>query len=142
MDLWVIWIIVAAVFAIGEIITLGFFLAPFAVGALAAALVDGVGGGTGLSVTAFVLVSLLSFGIVRPIARAHRRQPPALRTGTEALLGRPATVLEAIDNRSGVGSVKLEGEVWTARAFDEDRTFSAGERVEVVQIRGATALVD
>ena len=37
--------------------------------------------------------------------------------------------------------MKIEGEVWTARSFDEDQTFDPGERVEVVEIRGATALV-
>ena len=51
-------------------------------------------------------------------------------------------VLERIDNMAGVGCAKIEGEVWTARAFDEDRIIEPGERVEVIQIRGATALVD
>jgi membrane protein implicated in regulation of membrane protease activity len=70
------------------------------------------------------------------------RTTPQLRTGTAALVGRSAVVLERIANDEGVGCVRLEGEVWTARAYDEDRVFEAGTRVQVLEIRGATALVD
>jgi membrane protein implicated in regulation of membrane protease activity len=50
-------------------------------------------------------------------------------------------VLERIANHEGVGCVKIDGEVWTARALDEDEVIEAGTRVHVVQIKGATALV-
>jgi membrane protein implicated in regulation of membrane protease activity len=67
---------------------------------------------------------------------------PALsRTGTAALVGRHAMVVERIANDEGVGCVKLDGEVWTARAYDEDEVIERGRRVQVVEIRGATALV-
>ena len=71
----------------------------------------------------------------------HRRSRPTLRTGTAALVGQHALVLERIANREGVGAVKIGGEVWTARAYDEDQVIDAGEQVEVVEIGGATALV-
>ncbi len=139
---WVIWIIAAVVLAVGEMLTMGLFLAPFAAGALLAALVAAVGGGLVISWVAFVLTSLLLLLVVRPIARSHRRTPAPLRTGTAALVGNRAVVLERIANDEAVGCVRLDnGEVWTARAYDEDRIFDIGERVEVVEIRGATALV-
>jgi len=79
---------------------------------------------------------------LRPVARRHRRLPPAIRTGAAALVGRPAMVLERIANDEGVGCVKIDGgEVWTARSYDDDEVIDVGERVEVVEIRGATALV-
>jgi membrane protein implicated in regulation of membrane protease activity len=78
---------------------------------------------------------------VRPIARRHLYQPPQLRTGTAALVGRTAIVLERIHNDEGVGCVRLEGEVWTARSYDEDLVIEPGTRVQVVEIRGATAMV-
>ncbi len=81
------------------------------------------------------------FATLRPVARRHRRLPPSIRTGAAALIGRPAIVLERIANDEGVGCVKIDGEVWTARSYDEDEVIDAGERVEVVEIRGATALV-
>jgi membrane protein implicated in regulation of membrane protease activity len=141
MDAWVIWILVAVAFGVGELLTTSFFLAPFSGGALAAALVAAIGGGAVASWTTFILVSLLLLWVVRPIARAHLRQPAQLRTGTAALIGRRAVVLERIANHEAVGCVRIDGEVWTARAYDEDQVIEAGTDVEVVEIRGATALV-
>lgn len=136
-----IWILVAVVFGVGEMMTTSFFLAPFSGGALVAALIAAIGGGTVGSWVTFILVSLLLLWVVRPIARSHRRMPPQIRTGTAALVGRRAVVLERIANREAVGCVRIDGEVWTARAYDEDRVIEAGTDVEVVEIRGATALV-
>jgi membrane protein implicated in regulation of membrane protease activity len=141
MSGWVLWMIAAAVFGIGEMLTTSFFLAPFSVGALLAGIVDLAGAGEIVSWVVFVVVSLLVLGIVRPIARAHLKTPPELRTGTAALVGMNATVLEEINNHEGVGCVKIEGEVWTARAYDEDEVIPQGKRVQVIEIRGATALV-
>jgi membrane protein implicated in regulation of membrane protease activity len=137
----ILWLIAACAFGIGEMLTTGFFLAPFALGAALAALVDAAGlGGVGPWIV-FVLVSLLTLGIVRPIARSHMRVPPQIRTGAAALVGKQAIVLERIANDEGVGCIKIEGGVWTARALDEDDVIERGTRVHVVEIRGATALV-
>jgi membrane protein implicated in regulation of membrane protease activity len=119
----------------------GFYLAPFAIGALLAAVVGLLGVGVGLSALVFALASVMVFAALRPVARRHRRLPPAMRTGAAALVGRPAIVLERIANHEGVGCVKIGGEVWTARSLDDEEVIDAGERVEVVEIRGATALV-
>ena len=89
----------------------------------------------------FVVGSGLTFAALRPVARSHRRLPPAMRTGAAALVGRRAIVLERIANDEGVGCVKIDGEVWTARSYDEDQVLEPGQRVDVVEIRGATALV-
>jgi len=141
MDSPITWIVLACIFGIGELLTTSFFLAPFAVGALLGALVAAIGGGVGGAFATFVVVSLLMLWVVRPIARSHRRMPPQIRTGTAALVGRRAVVLERIANHEGVGCVRIDGEVWTARAYDEERVIEAGTPVEVVEIRGATALV-
>jgi membrane protein implicated in regulation of membrane protease activity len=141
MDPWVLWLIAAVVLAIGEIATLGFFLAPFAAGALVAALVSAAGTGTAITLIVFLLVSITALAALRPVARSHRRQPALSRTGTAALVGRQAMVVERIANNEGVGCVKLDGEVWTARAYDEDDVIEEGRRVQVIEIRGATALV-
>ena len=141
MDPWVLWLIAAVVLGIGEIATMGFFLAPFAAGALVAAFVSAAGTGTAITLIVFLLVSIAALAALRPIARSHRRMPAQLRTGTAALVGRQAMVVERIANNEGVGCVKLDGEVWTARAYDEDEVIEQGRRVHVVEIRGATALV-
>jgi membrane protein implicated in regulation of membrane protease activity len=137
----VLWLIVAAAFGIGEMLTTSFFLAPFALGAALAAAVDALGAGAPVTWIVFVVASVLTLGIARPIARAHRRMPPQIRTGTAALIGKHAIVLERIENDQGVGCVRIDGEVWTARSLDDDEVIERGTRVEVVEIKGATALV-
>ena len=77
--------------------------------------------------------------MLRPIARNHLRLPPALRTGAAALVGAKAIVLERVDGSGG--RVKIGGEVWSARAYDETQVLEAGAWVEVMKIEGATALV-
>ena len=141
MSLWVLWIVVACVLGLGEILTMGLYLAPFALGALLAGVVSAIGLGAAGSGAGFVAGSLLAFMLIRPLAIRHRHLPPSLRTGTAALVGRRAVVLERIANDEGVGCVKIDGEVWTARSYQEERVFEIGQPVEVVEIRGATALV-
>ena len=138
---WLIWLIAAVVFGVGEIFTLSFFLAPFSGGALAAALAAGFGAGAAVSWAIFLVVSIVLLAALRPLARSHRRMPPQIRTGTAALVGSTGVVVERIANDEGVGCVKINGEVWTARAYDEEEVIEAGKRVNVVEIRGATALV-
>jgi membrane protein implicated in regulation of membrane protease activity len=142
MDVWVIWLVAACVLGVGEMHQGGFYLAPFAAGAGLAAVAGLVGLGALVSAIVFLAASALVFATLRPVAQRHRRLPPSIRTGAAALIGRPAIVLERIANQEGVGCVKIDGgEVWTARSYDEHEVIPAGERVEVVEIRGATALV-
>jgi membrane protein implicated in regulation of membrane protease activity len=141
MDDWLLWLILAVVFAVGEIATLGFFLAPFAGGAAVAAVVSAAGAGFVPSLAVFLVISAVLLAALRPLARSHKRMPAQIRTGTAALVGRDATVVERIANREGAGCVRIDGEMWTARAYLEDEVYEPGARVQVVEIRGATALV-
>ena len=139
MEEWVWWMVAAGVFAVGEILTLGFFLGPVALAAVGAALVALAGGGLALQVAVFAALALASLAVLRPIARRHLRTPASLRTGTAALVGARAVVLERVDGDGG--QVKIAGEIWSARAFDDDEVMEPGTRVEVLKIEGATALV-
>ena len=138
---WVLWVVVAFAFGVGEMLTNGFFLAPFAFGGALAALTDAATSSETASLAVFVLASMLVLMFVRPLARRHMTAGPALRTGSAALVGRQAIVLERIANDEGVGCVRIDGEVWTARAFDEDEVIEPGRSVHVMAIKGATALV-
>ncbi len=120
----------------------GFYLLPFAIGAALAAVLSLLGVGVLLSAIVFLATSAIVVAALRPVAHRHRRLPPPIRTGAAALVGRTAVVLERIANDEGVGCVRIDGgEVWTARTFDDDDVIEAGQRVHVVEIRGATALV-
>jgi len=140
MAAWLVWSIAALLLAVGEIFTPGlFFLGPVALAAVVAAVAAVVGGALWLQLLVFAGASLASLGFLRPLARAHIRMPPALRTGTAALTGAKATVLQRVDNTDG--RVRIGGEVWSARAYMPDQVLEPGTEVEVVEIKGATALV-
>jgi membrane protein implicated in regulation of membrane protease activity len=137
---WLAWAIAALLLAIGEILTPGlFFLGPVALAAVAAAIAAVAGAAVWLQIIVFAGASLASVGILRPIARAHLHMPAALRTGTAALVGAPAVVLQRVDQHGG--RVRIGGEEWSARAFMPDQVLEPGTKVEVVKIEGATALV-
>jgi membrane protein implicated in regulation of membrane protease activity len=140
LSAWVIWAIAAVGLAVGEILTPGmFFLGPVALAAVVAAVVAATGAGGGVQLIVFSAAAVASLALVRPIARRHLRMPARLRTGTAALVGARGVAVDRIDLHGG--RVKIGGEVWTARAFDETQVIEPGARVEIVKIEGATALV-
>ncbi|MED7826007.1 NfeD family protein [Streptomyces chiangmaiensis] len=139
IDAWVWWLIGAAGLGIGLVITAMPEFGMLAVGAVAAAVVGGLGGDAVVQVVVFAIVSVALIAVVRPIAARHRSQRPQLATGIEALKGRQAVVLERVDGSGG--RIKLAGEVWSARALDSELTYEVGQEVDVVDIEGATAIV-
>jgi membrane protein implicated in regulation of membrane protease activity len=137
---WLIWAIAAVLLSVGEIFTPGmFFLGPVALAAVAAAVVALLGVGVALQLVVFIAGSVATVAFLRPIARRHLHMPAPLRTGTAALEGTKAVVLQRVDANGG--RVRIGGEEWSARAYMEDQVLEPGTRVEVVKIDGATALV-
>ena len=135
-----IWVVVAVALAIGEVLTPGlFFLGPVALAAGAAALAALLGAGTLASLIVFIVCSVASLLVLRPIARRHVRMPALSRTGTDALIGRKAIVTRKVDRLGG--RVRIGGEEWTARPYLDDQVYEEGKTVDVIQIDGATALV-
>jgi membrane protein implicated in regulation of membrane protease activity len=139
MVAWIVWLIVAALLGVAELVTFTFALGLIAVGACFAAAAAAFDLGLPFQLLAFVIASVAGLGVVLPIARRHIKQPPLLRTGPAALVGRPAHVLEEVNGRGG--RVRIGGEVWSARSYDETLVIPVGADVDVMQIEGATALV-
>jgi membrane protein implicated in regulation of membrane protease activity len=140
VEAWLVWAIAAVILAVGELFTPGlFFLGPIALAAAAAALTAVAGAGVVVQLIVFAAASAASLAVLRPLARAHLRMPPALRTGTAALVGARGVVLQRVDEHGG--RIKLAGEEWSARAYIPGEAFEPGRSVEVAEIQGATALV-
>jgi len=140
MPAWLIWAIAAALLSVGELLTPGmFFLGPVALAAIASAVVALANVGVVGQLLVFIVGAIGSVWFLRPIARRHLHMPAALRTGTAALEGTKAVVLQRVDVNGG--RVRIGGEEWSARAYLEDQVLEPGARVEVVKIEGATALV-
>jgi membrane protein implicated in regulation of membrane protease activity len=139
VDAWVVWLIIAVVLAGAEAASAGLLLIMFSGGALAAALASALGANAVGSAAVFTAVSIGLIAFVRPIAKRHMYQAPLERSGTAALIGTQAVVIEAVDGSTG--RIKLAGEIWSARTLDEDARFEPGEKVAVFEIDGATAVV-
>jgi membrane protein implicated in regulation of membrane protease activity len=139
MHSWIIWLIIAAVLGTVEIATTTLAFGLVGGAALIAAGAGFLGGNGAVQFGAFIVASAAGLGVARPFALRHIRQPPVLRTGTAALVGRPAIVLEEVGPHSG--RVRIGGEEWSARSYDETQVIPAGATVDVMHIEGATALV-
>jgi membrane protein implicated in regulation of membrane protease activity len=137
---WV-WLAAAAVFAVGEIAVAGsFFLLPFAVGALAAAVVAFLGGSVGLEWLAFVLVSGLGAAALRPLAR-RLDQGPSHAIGANRWVGRQAYVLRDIPSEPGAtGLIRLDREEWRAESL-MGTPIRAGSTVLVSRVDGTRLVV-
>jgi membrane protein implicated in regulation of membrane protease activity len=137
---WLLWVLVAVALAVGEVLTPGlFFLGPVALAAGAAAVADLLGAGSIGSLIVFIVCSIASLAILRPVARRHIHMPAISRTGTDALVGRKAVVTRQVDGAGG--RVRIGGEEWSARSYLGDQVLVEGQTVDIVQIEGATALV-
>jgi len=136
---WLIWLIAAGVLAIAEALSLDLVLIMLAGAALAAAGAAGLGAPAALQVAVFALTAIGLVGVVRPLAKRRLELPSHERIGIEALKGRNAVVVRTVDQHGG--RVKLAGEEWSAEAYDPTQVLPVGSTVQVMEIRGATAVV-
>ena len=139
MVLLVIWLVAAAALGAAEMLTTTLALGLMAVGALAAALTEAAGGDPLLQLAVFVAVSLAGIVLIRPVALRRLQRRSTLRTGTAALVGQTGYVLADVTPHAG--RIRIGGEEWSARPYDESSVIAAGSTVDVLQIKGATALV-
>ncbi|WP_459794035.1 NfeD family protein [Arthrobacter sp. AD-310] len=135
---WALWLTAFLAFAVVEMITLDLFFIMLGGGALAALAADFAGADGWLQIVVFCVVSLLMIAFVRPVALSHLKKGPAeQRTNVDRLIGEQAVVMEAVTADGGL--VKIGGDIWSARS--ETGVLSAGQKVVVSAIEGATAVV-
>jgi len=138
----VIWLLVAAALALGEIVTESFFLAPLAAAAVVMALGALLGAEILLVAIIAILVGVATLLVLRPLLRRDRLDFAAGGAEHDFVIGQVGVVEEHVVNDEATGVIEIDGEVWTARANHDAQTFAPGEAVEVVAVRGAVALVD
>ncbi len=134
------WLLTGVILAIAEVFTSTFVLVMFAAGAFAAAALAALGLPVWLQLAAFAAVSAAAVMGLRPVIQQHlRHDSDSAPLGLAAIEGAAGLVLERVDADHGL--VKIEGELWSARPYDATEVFEPGERVRVIEIKGATALV-
>lgn len=138
-EIWWIWMVLAALFLIGEIFTAGFFLIFLSVGAAAAGILALLEIGREAQFIVFIIVSGILFVFGRRFAdRVTEKQPPGI--GADRFIGQEGVVLESIDNNSNSGNVRIGQDEW--RAISESgEIIQEGTHVEVTKINGTRAVV-
>lgn len=140
VELWRwIWLIGAAVLGIGEMLTAGLFMLPFAMGAIAAGILAFANVAVPVQVAVFVATSFASlWGLKR---FAHRDNEPLHPVGAKRYINASATVIEPIDRVAGTGRVRLDTEQWRATT-PGDEPIEPGTEVRVVDVTGARLVVE
>jgi membrane protein implicated in regulation of membrane protease activity len=133
-----IWLVAGFALIAAEVLTSGFVLIMLGAGALAAAGIAALGGSIWLEVAVFAITSMALTTLARPVLkrRLHSTHVP---TNVDALLGDKAIVVSTVNAHGG--KIKLRGELWSARAYDETEVLEPGRQVTVMTISGATAVV-
>ena len=136
---WLSWLVFAGLLGVAELVTLRFAAGLMALAAITAAVVAAVGGGPLAQALAFAATSFAAVVALFPLAQRRRRSHARYRSGSDALNDQSATVVRQVDALDG--AVRIGGEVWSARAYDQTQVIAEGTRVTVYAIEGATALV-
>ncbi len=137
---WGVWLGLAMVLGVLELFSLDLVLLMLATGALVGMVVALAGAGLPIQIIAAAAASVAMLALVRPNAIKRLHSGPTLKQGHEALVGEEGFTVAEI-TASG-GQVKVGGEIWTARPYDDTAVIPVGARVRVYEIRGATAYVD
>jgi membrane protein implicated in regulation of membrane protease activity len=139
MDAWLIWLIFALVLGVVEILTLTAALGVLGAAALVTAGFAAFGLPLPVQLVVFAAASTAGVVLIRPAVLRHLHQPQLERFGVDALIGKPAQVLREVTGTDGL--VRIGGEEWTARAYDETLAIPVGTVVDVMEIKGSTAIV-
>lgn len=139
MDPWLIWLITAAALAVAEIFTLTAALGMLGAAALVTAGFAAVGLPFPLQFLVFTVIAVAGVVFLRPIALRHLLHPQVERFGIDALVGKTAYAVSEVTGMGG--RVRIDGEEWTARTYDETLVIPPGTTVDVIEISGTTALV-
>lgn len=139
MESTILWILLAIGALLVEISTVALVSLWFVIGALVALAASVLGAELWIQVLLFALVSLFMLLLVRPFLR-HYVNPHKVRTNVDALVGLEAVVTEDISNLNGIGAIKVNGLVWSARS-ENGESIPAGEIVTICSVEGVKAIV-
>jgi membrane protein implicated in regulation of membrane protease activity len=139
VEIWLIWLVAAVLLGVAEIFTLTAALGVLGAAALAPAALALLGLPLPVQLVAFAVASTAGVLLVRPVALRHMNKPQLERFGVDALVGRRAFVVREVTDRDGL--VRIDGDEWTARPFDDTTVIPEGAAVSVMRISGTTAYV-
>ena len=138
--MWIFWLIAAGVFFIIEMATIGFLVFWLGIGALLAMVTSFITDSILIQVIVFVVTSTLLLIFTRPLVNKFIKTPKEVKTNAYSIIGKKGIVISDINNIEGVGQIKIDGDVWSAKSFDEE-DIAKDTEVEIVEIDGVKAVV-
>lgn len=136
--MWQIWLVIAGLFFIGEIITVGFLVFWFGVGALIAMITSFFTSNIIIQTTVFIISSAFLLLITKPFVKKFV-DVKTTNTNAFSIIGKKALVIKEINSHS-TGQIKINGEVWSAES-ENGKTITEGSEVEIIKINGVKAIV-
>ena len=138
--MWYVWLILAGIFVIAEIATVGFLIFWLSLGSLCAMLTSFFTDNIIIQTAVFVVTSVLFIFLTRPLAKKLAKTDNTLVTNAFSIIGKKAIVIKEINPTLGVGQIKIDGQVWTAKSTNEE-IISEGTEVLILNIDGVKAVV-
>lgn len=138
--MWYFWLILAGIFVIAEIATVGFLIFWLSLGSLCAMLTGFFTDNIIIQTAVFVVTSVLFIFLTRPLAKKLAKTDNTLVTNAFSIIGKKAIVIKEINPTLGVGQIKIDGQVWTAKSTNEE-IISEGTEVLILNIDGVKAVV-
>lgn len=138
--MWQIWIILAGIFFIMEIATVGFLVFWFGIGALIAMVASFFTSNVYLQTLIFVISSTILLFFTRPLVNKFSSKEKSIQTNAYSIVGKRGIVIKQIDPTSGKGQVKIGTEIWSAKSKDNQK-IEEGQEVEILEIDGVKAVV-
>ena len=139
---WVVWLVIAIIMFVIEVVTTGLATLWFALGAIVAMVMDLCGAPLASQIIVMAIVSVVSFILcmiwVRPKLETLRKKN-VQRTNADRLIGRDGVVIVPLNGAEGKGQVKIDGQVWSAKA---DTDIAEGIKVTVKAIEGVKLVVE
>lgn len=137
--MWQVWLIIAGLFFVGEIATVGFLIFWFGIGALIAMIVSFFTSNIIIQTTIFVISSTILIFATKPFVKKFA-DVKKTNTNVYSIIGKKALVTKTIDPIHSVGQIKINGEVWTAES-ENNQVIDEGSEVEILEIKGVKAIV-
>ena len=138
--MWQIWLIIAGICLIIEIVTVGFLIFWFAIGALLAMIVSLFTDNLIIQTTVFVIASTILIFATKPFVQKFLNKKDNMKTNVYSTIGKTGIVTKDIDSIHALGQVKVEGEVWSAIGLN-DIHIPQGTEIEIKEIKGVKAIV-
>lgn len=138
--MWLLWLVLAGVLFVGEMLTAGFLLLWFAIGAVAAMLVSFITSNLFIQILVFVIVSVILLIFTKPLLNKYTKNDTTI-TNSKTIIGKTAIVTEEISSLKGTGQVKVSGEIWSAKTIETNIVIPKGSEVEIIGIDGVKACV-